>query len=66
MERLQQYGFVQREFVRVSIAAGADHAHHGGGNGANGARALVNFEDADAVMVFGRHAGGSCGRVPDQ
>ena len=46
---------VEREGSRVGVAAGADHAHHGGGDSANGADALVDFEDANAVMVVGSH-----------
>ena len=54
----EQDGLVEGKDRGVGILRGADHAHHGSGDGANGAGALVEFEDADAVMVVG-HWGSS-------
>ena len=51
----EQDGFIQREEVTVGIGGGGDQAHDGGGDGANGADALVEFDDADAVVVVGGH-----------
>lgn len=57
----QQDGLVERKDSGVGILRSADHAHHGSGDGANGAGALVDFEDAYTVMVIGGH-----GSVPVQ
>ncbi len=52
----QQDGGIEREGGHVGIVGGADDAGHGGLDGANGARAVVEFNDAHAVVVIGWHA----------
>ncbi|MNC41646.1 hypothetical protein D3C75_904200 [compost metagenome] len=45
-----QHGFVEGEVGGVRVFAGADHADHRRGDGADGAGALVDFHDAHAVV----------------
>lgn len=52
----QQDGRVEREGRRVGIVSGADDAGHGGLDGADRARAVVEFNNAHAVVVVGWHA----------
>ncbi|MNE84936.1 hypothetical protein D3C80_1818810 [compost metagenome] len=46
---------VQRKYRDIGVFGSTDQADDSGGNGANGARALVDFEDSHAVMVFVGH-----------
>ncbi|MNQ79782.1 hypothetical protein D3C85_947350 [compost metagenome] len=52
--------FIEREGGRVGIVRMGDYAYHGGSDGADGAGAFTDFDDAYAVMVTVEcHGGGS-------
>ncbi|MNT02533.1 hypothetical protein D3C72_1370340 [compost metagenome] len=51
----EQHRSVEGKGGHVGIVCGADHANHRGGDGADGASAIVDFDDANAVMVIAGH-----------
>ena len=51
----QQNRLVEGKHRRISIIAGADHAHDGGAHRGNGSGALVDFNNAHPVVVILSH-----------